>query len=91
MILIVEKETDPRHNLAREEYLTDHMNEDIVYLWRNSPSVIVGRHQNTSAEVDESFAEKAAIAVVRRLTGGGAVFRILATSTSPSFFCGMSF
>ena len=57
MILIVEKETDPRHNLAREEYLTDHMNEDIVYLWRNSPSVIVGRHQNTSAEVDESFAE----------------------------------
>ena len=91
MILIVEKETDPRHNLAREEYLTDHMNEDIVYLWRNSPSVIVGRHQNTSAEVDESFAEKAAIAVVRRLTGGGAVFQDLGNINISFLFRGMSF
>ena len=46
-------------------------------LWRNAPAVIVGRNQNTSAEIDEDFARQRGIRVIRRLTGGGAVFHDL--------------
>ena len=74
MILITENVQNPRHNLAREEVLLNHVEEDTVYLWRNSPSVIVGRHQNTAAEADEVFAREHGVEIVRRLTGGGAVF-----------------
>ncbi|MGN0658523.1 MAG: lipoate--protein ligase [Emergencia sp.] len=72
--LIVEQDTDPHHNLAREEVLLDLCQQDTVYLWRNRPSVIVGRHQNTQAEVDLDFAKARGIKTVRRLTGGGAVY-----------------
>lgn len=74
MNLIIEKSQSPSHNLAREEVLLGHVKEDTVYLWRNRPSVIVGRHQNTLAEVDSEAAAKHRIEIVRRLTGGGAVF-----------------
>ena len=46
-------------------------------LWRNAPAVIVGRHQNTAAEIDQNFVRKHGIAVIRRITGGGAVFHDL--------------
>ncbi len=46
-------------------------------LWRNKRSVIVGKNQNTAAEVDREFCENNGIKVVRRLTGGGAVFHDL--------------
>jgi len=77
MILVIEKGTDPCRNLAREEVLLDTAAEDTIYLWRNRPSVIVGRHQNTLAEIDEAVLEAEKIQTVRRLTGGGAVFHDL--------------
>ena len=88
MILITEKETDPGHNLAREEFLLNCEDEDLVYLWRNRPSVIVGRHQSTWAEVDLELAERERIPVIRRLTGGGAVFHDLGNINIPFSFPG---
>lgn len=69
--------TDPYFNLATEEYLLDKVEDDIFMLWRNEPSVIVGRFQNSLAEINLDFVNNKEIKVVRRLTGGGAVFHDL--------------
>ena len=69
--------TDPYFNLASEEYLIDSFHGDVFMLWRNEPSVIIGRSQNAYAEVDGSFIERNGIKLVRRLSGGGAVFHDL--------------
>lgn len=65
---------DPTWNLAAEEWLLMHTHEDIFMLWRNARSVIVGRNQNTLAEINLNYVRQHNIPVVRRLTGGGAVF-----------------
>ncbi len=65
---------DPYFNLAAEEYLLLHAEEDLCMLWRNSRAVIIGKNQNAWAEVNIPYTEKNGIAVVRRLSGGGAVF-----------------
>lgn len=65
---------DPCFNLAAEEYLLNTAAEDVFMLWQNAPSVIIGRNQNAYAEVNIPFTEQHGIKVVRRLTGGGAVF-----------------
>ncbi len=88
MQLIVERNTDPCHNLAQEEALLNGVKEEIIYLWRNRPSVIVGRHQNTLAEIDEKAVEKHGVNVVRRLTGGGAVFHDLGNVNFSFLFAG---
>lgn len=69
--------TDPYFNLASEEYLLKQRKENFIYLWINSPAVIVGVNQNALAEVNLSYVEKNGIKVVRRLTGGGAVYHDL--------------
>lgn len=70
--------TEPYENMATEEYLLDSAGEeDIFMLWRNEPAVIIGRNQNAYAEINLETAEKKNIKVVRRLTGGGAVFHDL--------------
>ena len=74
MIIIKNKSTDPYFNLASEEYLADNLNDDIFMLWQNSKSVIIGKNQNAFAELDRAFIDAHGIKVVRRLTGGGAVF-----------------
>ncbi len=74
MRCILRKETDPYFNLAAEEYIFKNFNEDTFMLWRNDPSVIVGKHQNTFAEVNHEFINKNGIHVVRRISGGGAVY-----------------
>ena len=69
---------DPCFNLAAEEYLADTLDgKDVFMLWRNSPAVIIGRNQNAYTELDLDYASRRGIAVVRRLTGGGAVFHDL--------------
>lgn len=65
---------DPYFNLASEEYLLKNTNDFYVYLWINSPAVIVGNNQNTLMEVNLNETEKRNVKVVRRLTGGGAVY-----------------
>ena len=69
--------THPAFNLAAEEWLLRHTDTDIFMLWRNAPAVIVGRNQNTASEIDEDFVRERGITVIRRLTGGGAVFHDL--------------
>ncbi len=77
MLCYIDKTTNPYYNLAAEEYLFKEINEPVFRLWRNSPSVIVGRNQNTLAEINSEFVVKNQIPVVRRLSGGGAVFHDL--------------
>ncbi len=77
MRVIYNKSTSPYFNLALEEQLLTGAQDDIFMLWRNSRAVIVGRNQNTHAEIDYDFVRENSIPVVRRLTGGGAVFHDL--------------
>lgn len=70
------KETDPRINLAFEEYVFNQMdqNESYFLLWQNNNAVIVGKHQNTIEEINQEYVKANGIRVVRRLSGGGAVY-----------------
>lgn len=77
MKLYINDRTDPYFNLASEEYLLLTEDEPVFMLWQNERSVIIGRNQNAYAEINRGFVEKNGIAVVRRLTGGGAVFHDL--------------
>ena len=68
---------DPKINLAVEEYILKHLNvdhEDYFLFYINGPSIIVGKNQNTSEEVNLKYVEENGIDVVRRLSGGGAVY-----------------
>lgn len=69
--------TDPYWNLAAEEYLLKNFEEDFFVLWRNQPAIIIGRHQNANAEINIEHVKKNEIKVVRRISGGGAVFHDL--------------
>lgn len=54
-----------------------HFKDDCFMLWRNEPCIIVGMHQNTLAEINLEYVNQKQIKVVRRLSGGGAVFHDL--------------
>lgn len=68
---------DPRRNLALEESLflkAQSDKEGFLMLWSNDPTVVVGRFQNTAEEVNRKFTQERNVFVVRRITGGGAVY-----------------
>lgn len=77
MRYIISENTDAYFNLASEEYLLKHTDEDIFYLWRNDNAIIVGTNQNTLSEINVEYVKEKEIKVVRRLTGGGAVYHDL--------------
>jgi lipoate---protein ligase len=77
MVIIHRHNTDPYFNIATEEYVLKHIEEDSFMLWRNSPCIIVGKHQNTLAEINVEYVKRNNLPVVRRLSGGGAVFHDL--------------
>lgn len=77
MKIIFQNTTDPYFNLALEEYLLRQCEGDIFMLWINSPCIVVGRNQNTLAEINYDYVREHNIPVVRRQTGGGAVFHDL--------------
>ena len=77
MLIIRRHNTDPYFNLATEEYVLKEIPDDSFMLWRNEPSIIVGKHQNTLAEINIDYVKRNNIKVVRRLSGGGAVFHDL--------------
>lgn len=77
MLCITHPNTDPWFNLAAEEYMLKHFSDDVFMLWRNANAIIVGKHQNTLAEINFDYVKEKNIKVVRRLSGGGAVFHDL--------------
>ena len=70
---------EPHFNLAAEEYLLTNCEPGQSYflLWQNEPSIIIGKHQNTMEEINTGFVEENNIHVVRRMSGGGAVYHDL--------------
>lgn len=76
MINIVNNCRSPYFNLALEEYVLTKMDQQERYciLWQNDPVVVVGRNQNTAGEINEEFIKARGIKVVRRMSGGGAVY-----------------
>lgn len=70
---------DPRWNLALEEYVFERLDrtQDYFLLWQNGNAIIVGKYQNTAGEIDAAYVKEHDIQVVRRLSGGGAVYHDL--------------
>ncbi len=70
---------NPYYNLALEEYLFNNYAQycKIFMLWQNANSIIIGKNQNTAAEINQLFVEENNITVARRLSGGGAVYHDL--------------
>ena len=77
-MIFIENEghTNPRLNLALEEYALRNFPSETDYLlfYINEPSIIIGRSQNTIEEIHQEYVEKNNIQVVRRISGGGAVY-----------------
>lgn len=73
------KSTDPSWNLALEQYIFDHLDNTRSYfmLWQNANTIVIGKNQNTTLEINQDYVRKHHIHVVRRLSGGGAVYHDL--------------
>lgn len=71
--------TDPYYNMAFDEYCLESLpiDEPVFYLWQNRPAVIVGCNQEVNTEVNLEYLKQKGIALVRRVTGGGAVYHDL--------------
>ncbi|WP_413382564.1 lipoate--protein ligase [Alkalihalobacillus sp. 1P02AB] len=71
--------TDPRINLAIEEYALKNLDPEHSYLlfYVNEPSIIIGKNQNTIEEINLDYVKDHNLHVVRRLSGGGAVYHDL--------------
>lgn len=74
--LIISKSNDPSYNLALEEYLVYNYKSDnqILYLWQNANTIVVGRNQNIYEQINLDIAKADDVKIVRRNTGGGTVF-----------------
>ena len=75
MLIIDSPSTNAYFNIASEEYLLyKYPKEDIFLLYVNAPSIIVGKFQNTLAEINLDYVREQHIKVVRRMSGGGTVY-----------------
>lgn len=77
MIIYKNNSVNPYYNQALEEFLLSHTDEDVIIIWQNKNAIVVGKHQNTLAEINYEFTYLNKIDVVRRLSGGGTVFHDL--------------
>lgn len=77
--VLLAREFDPWLNLATEDWLYRDMDpsQDVLFLWRNSPTVVIGRYQNPWLECDLDAMEADGVKLARRQSGGGAVFHDL--------------
>jgi lipoate-protein ligase A len=66
--------TDPYLNIAAEEYFVKQATEDMCMIWVSGRSVIIGKHQNAFAEINYPYVRENNIPVIRRISGGGAVY-----------------
>lgn len=74
MIYVKNTNTDPALNHGLEEYFMKETDEDVFMIWRNEPSVLLGKNQYTFAEINVPEARKRGIQIVRRKSGGGTVY-----------------
>jgi len=76
MISVTNNSNDPFFNLALEEYMLKEkpIASMILILWQSNPSVVIGRHQNPFAETDGDYLRENKIELLRRISGGGAVY-----------------
>lgn len=96
MKLIANNHNDPTVNLALEEYCVRNLdveNEMYLLFYINEPSIIIGKHQNTIEEINKKYVDENNVKVVRRISGGGAVYHDFGnlnfsfiTKYSPEFF-----
>lgn len=77
MVFIVNRSLDAYYNMAAEEYFLDRHNGNFFILWQNKNAIVVGKNQNALAEIDATFVKENEIDVVRRLSGGGAMYQDL--------------
>ena len=77
MLCIFHQSTDPYFNIATDEYILKYLEEDCFMLWRNDNAIIIGKYQNALAEINYEYVKENNIHVVRRLSGGGAVYHDL--------------
>lgn len=75
--LVINRNIEPAYNLAFEEYFHTFAQGDYVLLWQNRPTVVVGCNQNVYREINFTALEQKDIALVRRQSGGGAVYHDL--------------
>ena len=71
---IVSNQTNPYWNIAVENYLVEHADAVTMYLWRNRRTVVIGQNQNPFSEVNIEALEADGGYLMRRKTGGGAVY-----------------
>lgn len=74
MIFFISKSNDPYFNLALEECFLREYEDEVFMLWQNDNTVVVGKNQNTLFEINSDYVNEMGIRVVRRITGGGAVY-----------------
>ena len=79
MIYYISKTHDTAFNIALEEYCFKNLKDEdeIFLLWINEPSIIVGKYQNTIEEINTEYTREKGIHVIRRISGGGAVYHDL--------------
>ncbi len=77
MLFIKNDNTNPYLNHAIEEYILKKFEEDCFMLWRNEPCILIGKNQNTISEINIDYVKKHNLPVVRRMSGGGAIFNDL--------------
>lgn len=79
MLYIRNDSNDPYFNMALDEYVVKHLDrsDDYFYFYQNRPTVVIGRNQNTIEEVNSEYVKNHDITVVRRMSGGGAVYHDL--------------
>lgn len=74
MFILTLGSTDPFFNLSAEEYFLCEKDEDFFLLWQNEPCIVIGRNQNAADEINGDYVRTRSLPVVRRITGGGAVY-----------------
>lgn len=79
MWFLESRSTNPYYNLALEEHLFRKLGrgESLFMLWQNNRTIVVGQYQNTIQEINMRFVRENGIKVVRRMSGGGAVYHDL--------------
>ncbi|MGO1652212.1 lipoate--protein ligase [Senegalia sp. (in: firmicutes)] len=74
MIYVINNNNSCFFNHAAEKYLMNNFDDEVFMLWVNKPSILIGRNQNTLTEINYNYVKDNNIDVVRRLSGGGAIY-----------------